>query len=511
MSLQALMREAARAVDAGDLERAEPLLLQVVGLNARDSEAWHMLAAIAIRHGRGAEAVESAQRAHHLERRNHLYLNTLGIAHSEAGQLEEAARCFKRALKERPSHAESHYNLGKAQRKLEQWSEAERSYLRARQLDPGSGEVANTLAALYCRQGRYADAMPLLAEARARMPGDATCAANMAIALLATSGPEAAIEELASFAAQYPQAAGVRVMLGRPLLAQGRYAQGWQEYAWRHPPHVTAPPLKKPGQRVLLLPDQGIGDHIFFLRFAAALRQRAGRVAFACPPKIRPLLEGTDAVDELCEPGRPEAQFDAAIAVGDLPQMLQDTSTPPPLRLNRGPVDQWRERLAALGPAPYLGLTWRGGSKRDVDREFGAKGEVPLFKEVSVELLASAIQDWRGTVLVLQRLPAAGEIETFSKVLGRRAHDLSALNEQLLDMAAVLSLIDEYVGVSNTNMHIRAGVGKPARVLVPFPAEFRWMDEGDGSPWFPGFKVCRQPSSKDWAAPLRGLSYDLSI
>ncbi len=509
MSLQALMREAARAVDTGDLKRAEPLLLQIVGLNPRDAEAWHMLAAIAIRDGRGAQAIESARRAHALERRNFLYLNTLGIAHSEAGELEEAVRCCKRSLKERPSHAESHYNLGKAQRKLEQWREAERSYLRARQLDPGSPQVANNLAALYCRQGRYADAMPLLAEARARMPADEASAANAAIALLATSGAEAAIQELASFAARYPQAAGIRAMLGRRLLAQGRYAEGWQEYAWRHPSHVTAPALA-PGQRVLLLPDQGIGDHLFFLRFAAALRPRARHVAFACPPKLRPLLEGTDVVDELCDAGCDPAQFDAAIAVGDLPQVLQECRTPPPLPLNAGPVDEWRERLAALGPPPYLGLTWRGGSKREVDSEFGAKGEVPLFKEASVELLAAALRAWRGTVLVLQRLPAAGEIDTLSTVLGRRAHDLSALNEQLLDMAAVLSLIDEYVGVSNTNMHIRAGVGKSARVLVPFPAEFRWRDEGRATPWFPGFTVYRQTPSRDWALALGDLSNDLS-
>ena len=509
MSLEALMRQAAAAVDAGDLPRAEPLLQQIVGLNARDAEAWHMLAAIAIRAGRGAQAIEDAKRAHQLERRNHVYLNTLGIAHSEAGQLEEAVRCFKRALKERPAHAETHYNLGKAQRKLEQWSDAERSYLRARQLEPGRADVANNLAALYCRRGRYADAMPLLAEARARMPNDATSAANMAIALLAVSGPDAAIAELASFAARYPQAAPVRAMLGRRLLAQGRYARGWQEYAWRHPPHVSAPSLQ-PGQRVLLLPDQGIGDNLFFLRFAAALRQRAAHVAFACPTQIRPLLDGTDAVNELCDAGCAEAQFDAAIAVGDLPQVLQETGTPPPLQLNCGPLESWRERLATLGPAPYLGLTWRGGSKRDVDLEFGAKGEIPLFKEVALELLASAVRGWRGTLLVLQRLPAAEEIETLSRVLGRQAHDLSALNERLLDMAAVLSLVDEYVGVSNTNMHIRAGVGRSARVLVPFPAEFRWMDAGYGSPWFPRFKVYRQAPSRDWAAPLSGLSDDLS-
>ena len=35
----------------------------------------------------------------------------------------------------------------------------------------------------------------------------------------------------------------------------------------------------------------------------------------------------------------------------------------------------------------------------------------------------------------------------------------------------VLALLDEYIGVSNTNMHLRAAAGRTARVLVPRPAE----------------------------------------
>src|SRR5215210_5273386 len=118
MTLEHLMREAGAAVDADQLDRAHPLLLQIVGLNPRDAEAWHMLAIIALRAGQSAEAIDSATRALQLDRRNHLHLNTLGVAHAEQQDLGEAVRWFTRALKQRPNHAESHYNLGKAQEKL---------------------------------------------------------------------------------------------------------------------------------------------------------------------------------------------------------------------------------------------------------------------------------------------------------------------------------------------------------------------------------------------------------
>jgi hypothetical protein len=64
--------------------------------------------------------------------------------------------------------------------------------------------------------------------------------------------------------------------------------------------------------------------------------------------------------------------------------------------------------------------------------------------------------------------------------------------------------------VSNTNVHLRAGVSKRARILVPCPAEWRWTDAGERSPWFPDMPIYRQPVSRDWSEPLAALQRDLS-
>ena len=195
----ALMQAAARALDAGDEAAAETVFRQIVADDPRHADAWHMLAGLTIRAGRGAEAVEFALRVHRLDRRNHVYLNTLGIAYGEAQQLDEAVRCFKRSLKERPSRADSHFNLGKAHAKLGELAEAERCYVRAHHLDPGRAEFAAGLAVLYLEQGRYRDALPILAQARAHAPQDEILAINSALAALATAGPEAAVQELTEF------------------------------------------------------------------------------------------------------------------------------------------------------------------------------------------------------------------------------------------------------------------------------------------------------------------------
>jgi Flp pilus assembly protein TadD len=505
------MQAAARAADAGHDAQAEPLLQRIVALNARDAEAWHMLAVIAVRAGRSGDAVDLAKRALELDRRNADYLNTLGVAYIEAQQSDQALACFKRALKERPDFADAHYNLGKTFGKLGRAAEAEQSYLRARRLAPAKGEVAANLATLYVRQGRLEDALALMGDARARLPDNEALVINAATALLASSGPEAALRELAVFLETHPSAAAVHAEYGRLLLAEGRFAEGWLHYAWRHGRVPSSAP-DCGGKRVLLLPDQGLGDHLFFLRFVPALRQRAAHVAFACPPKLFELLDTASTLTELRRADDGADGFDFSLPIGDLPRLLDARDTPPPVSISTPSerVAQWGERLAGLGPPPYLGVTWRAGARRQNRSEFAARGEDPLQKEIDIPAMASALRGWRGSVLALQRLPVEGEIAAFARALGRACHDLSAVNDDLADMAALLGMVDEYVGVSNTNMHIRAGVGKAARVLIPFPPEFRWMNAGSETPWFPGCRLYRQSPGGDWQRSLSALGHDIT-
>jgi hypothetical protein len=95
-------------------------------------------------------------------------------------------------------------------------------------------------------------------------------------------------------------------------------------------------------------------------------------------------------------------------------------------------------------------------------------------------------------------------------MLGTRIHDASAINADLEDMLALLGLLHEYVGVSNANMHLLAGLGGRARVLVPNPAEWRWMAAGTVSPWFPRFTVYRQAHDGTWHQAIARLQGDLS-
>lgn len=433
--------------------------------------AWDELLA-----GHAAAALEYARRAHQLARRNPDYLNTLGVAHAETGDLAQAEAALRRAVKLKPDHVDAIVNLGKVLEKSEDLPGALKSYRHAYALAPQMPRLGAALARVYRECGRAAEARALLT---------ATGSEDLLIAAASCDfeldGEKAAIARLRSAPPEWQAA---RQALAHLLLSTGHWREGWRLYRDAKP---------EIGAHVHLRGEQGIGDVLFFMRFVPMLRSRGVTVSIACEKKLLPILEGAR-----------EYRGEEAIPIGDLPLILDTEETPPAWPLT---VPE-KASLERFGPPPYLGVTWRAGTDLGRRAEFG-NDPTALMKAIPPALLGSALRGWPGTLIVLQRGARAGELEGFRSSAGKAVTDLSPLGDDLPALLGVLAALDEYVGVSNANMHLLAGIGKTARVLVPYPGEWRWMRRAGPSPWFPGFELYRQPQSRDWGGALQELRGDL--
>jgi hypothetical protein len=331
------------------------------------------------------------------------------------------------------------------------------------------------------------------------------------------------------------------------LLGHGCFGEGWVQYAYRpwpglfraeHPQIKLSETLPQDlhGMHLCVLGEQGLGDEIFFLRFTTELHAAGARITYCASGKIQSLLARSPSFERVLSDIAPPANAGGIILAGDLPRAvnalhggafsslaglaLQSVPRspvrisiywplpPPPLRLTplAERVAEMRERLTQAGPPPYIGLTWRSGTPPKEQRAV----IWVLYKEVGVEPFTAALRDSPGTFVALQRNPAPGEVDSVASALGRPVHDFSALNEDLEAMLALLALLDDYIGVSNTNTHLRAALGKSARVLVPSPPDWRWMmNHSNESPWFPGFSIYRQSVQGDWQEALAELKLDL--
>jgi len=516
-SLDSIFAAGAAALDANDFGRAEALFGSIVAADPRSHEAWNALAVVAVRAGAPEIATERARRALEFDRRNPLYLNNLGVAYGELRDFAAAEAQFRRALKAKPVYAEALYNLGKVLHKQGRLGDALKAYERAYAIDADHAGLRLNLAGMYLLHGRAERCVATLDQERGERSD--SFVGLYAEALAELQGREAGIFWLER-QVEMPGGERHRFALGTMLLGRGRWQEGWNAYQSRRSPsaaervghHAGVLPPRLDSKRIVLRGEQGLGDRLFFLRFAPRLRELGAHVTLQCAPALAGVLRGAAAADEMIDENAPLdlGKFDYRIWLGDLPQILENADTPPALALRRDADADARaaRQLAGFGPAPYLGITWRAGTDVLVRQEFAEEGRL-LSKEISPALLGAALRGWSGTLLALQRHPAPGEIEALSQAAQQPVHNLSAANENLAKMLALLGQLQDYVTVSNTNLHLHAGIGGRAHVLVPRPAEWRWMDEGERSPWFPEFPIYRQPPSRDWTEPLSRLRRDL--
>lgn len=497
------------------LDDAIAALRETVRLMPEHAEAHMRLGATLAASGRPEAAAESFHRAIRLKPDLPAAYVYLGNVCAGLGKMEEAVDYYRQALKQQPSDLETINNLGNALSELDRLPEAVDCYRRAQQLQPGHFPTLQNLSIAYLDARQPEKAEACARQALALKPDHAEAQFNLGNALRAQGKFEDAIASYREAIAIDGHHADAHFNLALTCLALGRFEQGWDEYPWQWRREGAAPRLFVPspwdgsdlgGQDVFLHAEQGLGDELFFLRFVPMLRRRgAGRIVCLANPKIAMLLRRVPFIDHAAAPEEKPQTESLVLSVGDLPRLLEMKRTeeiPPPLGFPPLPeqMAEMQARLRVLGPPPYLGVTWRGGTW---------KKRNSLYKECPLAPLAQALKGSHATVLILQRLPRDGEIQTFRQLLGRPAHDFTSLNDNLESMLALLSLIDEYVGVSNTNMHLRAGAGKTARVLVPAPPEWRWVAEGKESPWFPGFTVYRQGYDGSWGTAFAELAVDL--
>ena len=459
---------------AGFPEAAETQLREVLRLAPEWADPRNLLGGILAQRGdldAAAMMLESALKA---DPRLHSAWNNLGTTRLGQGLLAEARECFRKCIALSPADGQAWSNLGNALRRAGDHAGAESAYREAIARSPALATAWQNLGNALREQGRLGEARSSLEEA-----------------VRLSDAPEA------------------HLSLAFTLLVSGDIDAAWPEYAWRHgtrPDASARDDLRSAiasGPAIELRGEQGLGDAIFFLRWAPALG--AARLAFQGDPRLFALLEATGLFSSLAPEGSTPSANVHSVAVGDLAYLLEDAPRyPPPLPLKAGQaaVEAAGRALQAIGPPPYVGVAWRAGTR-------SGAGEETLSKNVPIEVLGRALSGTKATLASLQRQPREGELERLAKASGRPVLDAAAWNDDLAAMAGLLASLDEYVGVSSTNVHIAAGLDVRASILVPQPPEWRYGHDGGSTPWFPRFRVHREHARDGWDGALASLAADL--
>jgi tetratricopeptide (TPR) repeat protein len=304
--------------------------------------------------------------------------------------------------------------------------------------------------------------------------------------------------------------------LGAVLLGQGKWEEGWREYAYRWKDNPLPPlayralpqwegqPLD--GKSIVLYPEQGYGDEILGLRWGAAgLFPNARRVYVQARVPMLELARSLNTHDFI-PLHRPLPRADYGCALLDVPRILGtlsgiEVSSWPHAAYLQAPVRRiamWKDRL----PKGFnLGVCWMSGG------HFSTTLAIQRAKSIPVDMLRAFKQP--GVNLISLQKPIMEKVPPELELL-----DMMDEVDDFADTAALIEALDLVVTVDTAVAHVAGAIGKRVFNLVRFNGYWPWLSpEAAGDPykaiWYSSMTLYRQPRIGDWQAPVERAALDL--
>jgi tetratricopeptide (TPR) repeat protein len=395
---------------------------------------------------------------------------------------------------------------------LKRYEEALAIYSAVLALDPGNHEALANTGAAWERLGDFERAMAFHEKAQAGGRSTAAVLYNMGSTLLGSLRCRDAIEVSERGLAEYPQDADLHWNKAVGHLLLGELSQGWDSHEWRWKLKAHGHPIARDdrgrpawtgfepleGKSVLVMPEQGLGDTIQFMRYLPLLAARGARVVFCVPASLASIAAQIGEC-ELVLAGMEVPATDYIVHMLSLPRAFATTlaSVPPqepPLRSAPAGQSAWQTRLGAA-TGPRIGLVWSGNAGHHND----GNRSIPLR---ALSKLRS--QGFEFVSLQQEVRDSDAEALLRSDIL-----DVRDGLKNFGDTAALIDCMDLVISVDTSVAHLAGAMGKPVWVLLPYQPDWRWMlDRGD-SPWYPGTRLFRQDRRRTWEPVISQVRAEL--
>jgi len=68
----------------------------------------------------------------------------------------------------------------------------------------------------------------------------------------------------------------------------------------------------------------------------------------------------------------------------------------------------------------------------------------------------------------------------------------------ITDTAAMMLNLDLVISVDTVTAHLAGALARPVWLLLPFSADWRWMQDPERTAWYPTMRLFRQQERGDW-------------
>lgn len=451
------------------------------------------------------EALKIANNVLEADPNAHHALRTTAHAYQELHQFEKAYSAYKKIDELFPNEVGTIRNLALSLSGLRRREEAVEAYKRALKIEPLNVFTRLGLVDALNAAGRFEEALKELEGVLENKPDYIPALVLMGTTLEALDRFEEAVSTFRKAISIDPNHPESHFNLGLALLTSGDLSSGWEEYSWRlrtqafikqKPP--TSAPLWKgealEGKSILMFPEQGMGDSIQFVRYAALLEQQGATVHACCSQSLLRLLRTMGSIETVTELSQPIPKCDYQISMMELPRLCGTT------RANIPGAEGYLDALDIQFSRPdnlSVGLVWKGNPshERDMLRSIELERLSPLFDLDNVSFYS------------LQVGESEAQISEYG--LQERIKSLSDNLTDFADTAAVISKLDLVISVDTSVAHLTGAIGKPVWLLLPTTADWRWGRSGEETPWYTSMRLFRQSGRGDWDGVVQRVRQSL--
>ena len=498
--------------EKGEYLLAESYFRAALDENPNFFDAQKNLAAAMHKLERFDEAIIEFNKALQLKPNDIEIINAIGTVYSHMGKKNEAIAAYEKVLQINPNYKQVLNNMGNIYLGQKKFNDAVACYERALEVDPTYSDAMNNLANAL-KDMEYLDEAIYYYEKAIEAPNARIeLYSNYGVALKDRGYFEKAMKMLdlaLEKKPEYPDAEWNKALV---YLSNGDFANGWDAYEWRWKAtnfdskyiQSSKPVWNGVKERVLIWPEQGLGDQIMFSTLFAEFAKNCELAIFQVDPRLLPLFRRTYPEFYFIPSNKwlAENEYDSHIPMGSLPRYLRRSAesfslaTSKTLNVDNIAKDKIRQAFR-LGDKKLVGISWRS---KNID--------TGLRRSLELEELMKTFEGKNVEFVSLQYGDTKEEIKNLFKATGIAVKTVDQIDTftDIDQLASLIACCDEVVTIDNSTVHLAAAIGVRTHLLLPFVCDWRWFAHNHGSLWYRDLNVYKRDEVQNWADILPAVN-----
>jgi len=429
-------------------------------------------------------------------------------------QLHQSLFCYQKALQLKPEDATVYFNIGLMFIHLKQYDRACGFFEKALECESERADIYSQFAKALQKGDRVEEAIKQCKKAIQYDKHHFNAHLNLGLCYGKQLKLDDAIRSLKTALKLKPKDKTASVNLAFCYLLQDKWEKAWPLYEERwgtgeYSQKVLNPAPLWDGQRlkdktILLYGEQGFGDGIQFVRYVPFVREKMerGKLLLYVRPELMRLLQGVEGIDFIgsFKDEKTILPHDFQVPLLSLPGIFKTTppsipSTVPYIHL-KGKQSHF-ESLASNSLKKKVGLVWKCSPTVTSVHHKSIPLEVfkPLFE----------LQQYQFYSLhVASHISEIYQVDYIASIL-----DVSPYLNDFRDTAEILLQLDLVISIDTAVAHLAGALGRQVWTLLPYFPDWRWLLEGEESPWYPSMRLFRQKKPGEWTSLIQSVKEEL--